>query len=85
MEAREAQLNEYMGELQQMLLNPVSYGEQIDAWLNKGDGYHRGLKRLAERAIYKLMKAREEVRERGSCQETETLLTEEVIASGTRY
>lgn len=56
-EKREALINQYMSELQEILLKA---GDHL-AWLDKskGDTYHYGLKLIAEREIYKLMKAKE--------------------------
>lgn len=57
--AREAQLNIYMSEIQAMLLDTSTDPDKYEKWLVSGDGYHRGLKQLAEQAIFKLMKAKE--------------------------
>jgi len=58
---REEKLSVY----KQYLLNKLSEGVDVSGWLAIGDSYERGLKLLAEREVYKLLK-REEVRQNGA-------------------
>lgn len=55
---RIALINKYMSEVKRMLMDPECPIE-LDDWLLKGDPYHRSLKLIAEREVYKLEKAKE--------------------------